>query len=138
VTAMTRYASASLRDRNSDDFLFVSIGDERDGMLLNVISALARLDLDPRLEAASLTRTPKEAATERMISLISALPEKTAAHRDSEAIAACLVALSPRPRASSAPQRGSLRARRGDQNPGRHLRGPDDLSASNAIPDEKS
>ena len=111
MTAMTRSASASLPRSEFDDFLFAPIGDERNGMLLNVISALARLDLDPWLEAASLARMPKEAATERMTSLISALPERTAAHRDPEAIAARLVALLPRARASSAPQRESPLAR---------------------------
>jgi hypothetical protein len=111
VTAMTRSASASLQRSEFDDFLFAPIGDERNGMLLSVISALARLDLDPRLEAANLARMPKESATERMTSLISALPDRTSAHRDPGAIAARLVALLPRPAASSAPQREPLLAR---------------------------
>jgi hypothetical protein len=112
VTAMTRSASASLSRSDFDNFLFAPIGDERNGMLLSVISALARLDLDPWLEAASLARMPKEAATERMTSLISALPERTSAYRDAEAIAARLVALLPCAGTSSAPQREPLVARR--------------------------
>jgi hypothetical protein len=111
VTAMTRSASTSPSRSEFDDFLFAPIGDERNGMLLSVISALARLDLDPWREAASLARMPKEAATERMTSLIAALPERTAAHRDPEAIAARLVALLPRAFASRAPQRKPLIAR---------------------------
>jgi hypothetical protein len=108
---MTRSASASLQRSEFDDFLFAPIGDERNGMLLSVISALARLDLDPWLEAASLARMPKETATKRMTSLISALPDRTSAHRDPEAIAARLIALLPRPGASSALQREPLLAR---------------------------
>ena len=139
MTAMTCSASASLPRSEFDDFLFAPIGDERNGMLLSVISALARLDLDPWLEAASLARMPKEAATERMTSLISALPERTAAHRDPEAIAARLVALLPRARASSAPQRESPFAR-GEATKTRVvifvvLMNP---PANNATPDEKS
>jgi hypothetical protein len=106
-----RSAPVSLQRSDFDDFLFAPIGDERNGMLLSVISALARLDLDPWLEAASLARMTKETATERMASLISALPDRTSAHRDPEAIAARLVALLPRPGASSAPRQEPLLAR---------------------------
>jgi hypothetical protein len=108
VTAITRSASASVQRPEFDDFLFAPIGDERNGMLLSVISALARLDLDPWSEAARLARMPRETATERMTSLISALPDETSAHRDPEAIAARLIALLPCPGASSAPQRAPL------------------------------
>jgi hypothetical protein len=106
-----RSASASLQRSDFDDFLFAPIGDEKNGMLLSVISALARLDLDPWLEAASLARMPKENATERMASLISALPDRISAHRDPEAIAARLIALLPRPSASSARRQEPLLAR---------------------------
>jgi hypothetical protein len=108
---MTRPVSASLQRSEFDDFLFAPIGDERNGMLLSVNSALARLDLDPWLEAASLARMPKQTALERMTSLILALPDRTSAHRDPEAIAARLIALLPRPGASRAPQRELLVAR---------------------------
>ena len=43
-------------------------------MLLSMLSALARLDLDPRFEAAKLSRLSATAATERLSSLLSALP----------------------------------------------------------------
>jgi len=46
---MTRSATVSLQRSEFDDFLFAPIGDEKNGMLLSVISALARLDLDPWL-----------------------------------------------------------------------------------------
>ncbi len=66
-------------------------------MLLSVLSAMARLDLDPWQEAATLARLPGEAATARLASLISALPDEPSAHPDPRTIAARLIALLPRP-----------------------------------------
>ena len=66
--------SPFFRDPAFDPFLFAEVGEERNGMLLSVLSALARLDLDPCREAASLSRLPAAAATERLSSLLSSLP----------------------------------------------------------------
>jgi hypothetical protein len=66
--------STFFRDTAFDPFLFAEVGEERNGMLLSVLSALARLDLDPWREAASLSRLPAAAATERLFSLLSSLP----------------------------------------------------------------
>jgi hypothetical protein len=93
---MTGSASASLRLSEFDDFLFATIGDEKNGMLLTVLSALARQDVDPWQEAAALARMPREAATDRMTKFIAALPERPPALRDPGAIAARLVAFLPR------------------------------------------
>jgi hypothetical protein len=38
-----------------DSFLFAAVGEERDGIPLSVLSALSRLGLDPRDEAARLS-----------------------------------------------------------------------------------
>ena len=66
-------------------------------MLLSVLSALARLDIDPWQEAAELARLPREAAVRRLASLIANLPEDGAAsQRDPKTIAARLIALLPR------------------------------------------
>ena len=43
-------------------------------MLLSVLSALARLELDPWREAESLSKLPVQLATERLTSLLSSLP----------------------------------------------------------------
>jgi hypothetical protein len=43
-------------------------------MLLSVLSALARLDVDPWQEAATLTKMPARDATIRLTSMLSALP----------------------------------------------------------------
>ena len=111
MTVMTRSASASIQRSEFDDFLCAPIGDETNGMVLSVISALARLDFDPWLEAASLARMPQQAAIERMTALISALPDTTPASREPQAVATRLIALLPRPVASNAPKQAALRAR---------------------------
>ena len=59
-----------------DAFLFAHIGEEKNGMLLSVLSALARLDLDPWREAAELARMPRQIARQRLTSLIEALPNQ--------------------------------------------------------------
>ena len=51
-------------------------------MLLSVLSALARLDIDPWQEAANLARLPRETATERLATLIAKLPGEPSAHPD--------------------------------------------------------
>ena len=57
---MTHAALIPLLGREFDDFLFASIGEDRNGTTLSVLSALARLDVDPWQETASLARMPKE------------------------------------------------------------------------------
>jgi hypothetical protein len=93
---MTRANSPSRLGSEFNDFLFAPIGEERNGNQLSVVSALARLDLDPWHEAAGLARLHQEAATRRLAGLISALPDVPSAHPDSGSIAARLIALLPR------------------------------------------
>ena len=71
VVEMTRSASVSRLKSEFDDFLFAPIGEERNGMLLSVLSALARLDVDPWQEAADLARLPRDSATQRLTALIA-------------------------------------------------------------------
>jgi hypothetical protein len=94
VVEMTHAALASLLGPEFDAFLYASI-DEDNGKLLSVLSALARLDLDPWWEAAKLARLPKEAATQRLADLIAALPDESSAHRPARTIAARLIAVLP-------------------------------------------
>ena len=96
MVEMTRSASVSLLGSEFDDFLFAPIGEDRNGMLLSVLSALARLDVDPWQEAAKLARLPWETATQSLASLIAALPDGPSAHLDPGTIAARLIALLPR------------------------------------------
>ena len=77
-------------------FLFAPIGEARNGMLLSVLSALARQDLDPWREAAELASLPRETAIRRLSSLIAALPDELPASHDAPSVATRLIALLPR------------------------------------------
>jgi hypothetical protein len=102
---MTRAASAPRLGSEFNNFLFAPIGEERNGMLLSVLSALARLDVDPWREAAELAGLPGKTATERLASLIAMLPDGPSTPRDTRTIAARLIALLPRPARSEIPLR---------------------------------
>jgi hypothetical protein len=100
--------SISVLESEFDDFLFAPIGEDRNDMPLSVLSALARLDVDPWREAAELSRLPGETATQRLASLIAALPDWPSMHLDPRTIAAQLIALLPRRARSSIPSRETL------------------------------
>ena len=57
-----------------NEFLFALIGKEGNGMPLSVISALARLEVDPWQEAARLADLPKELAAAALDGLLRRLP----------------------------------------------------------------
>jgi len=86
-----------------DNFLFASIGEDRNGMMLSIISMLARLDVDPWQEAAELAQLPGDAATQRLALLIAALPDKPLMNLDARALATRLIALLPRKHVSDVP-----------------------------------
>jgi hypothetical protein len=90
---MTHSASTSRLGSEFDGFLFAPIGEERNGMLLTVLSALARQNVDPWQEAAELARLPGKTAIQRLASLIASLPDEPSTHRDHETIAARLISL---------------------------------------------
>jgi hypothetical protein len=94
---MLKMASSALASEfpsELDGFLYASI-DEGGGRLLSVLSMLARLDLDPWQEAASLARMPRENATQRLAVLIAALPDRPSTRQDSNAVASRLIKLLP-------------------------------------------
>jgi hypothetical protein len=107
---MTYSASVSRLGSEFDDFLFAPISEDRNGMLLSVLSALARLDIDPWQEAAKLAGLPGATATQRLASLIAELPDEPASHPDPVTIAARLIALLPRPDSPTDRSRTALRA----------------------------
>src|SRR5208283_4470219 len=86
---MTHAALSPLIGPEFDEFLGAPIGEDRNGTTLSVLSALARLDVDPWREATSLARMPREAAAERLTALIDALPREPASAAD-------LIALLPK------------------------------------------
>ena len=108
VVEMTGSASVSVLGSEFDDFLFAPIGEDKNDVPLSVLSALARLEIDPWREAAELARLPGEAATQRLASLIAALPDGPSAQLDAGTIAGRLITLLPRQSLSSIPMRGTL------------------------------
>jgi hypothetical protein len=84
-----------------NDFLFSPIGEGKNETLPSVLSALARLDIDPWQEACQLSLLLEESATRRLAGLIAALPDESSARRDPEMIALRLVALLPHRRKSA-------------------------------------
>jgi hypothetical protein len=96
---MTHAALSPLIGPEFDEFLGASIGEDRNGTGLSVLSALARLDVDPWKEATSLARMPREAAAMRLTELIEALPLAAASAIPSRMSAANLVALLPKGKA---------------------------------------
>lgn len=94
--ALTSPTSVSQFRSEFDAFLYASVEDRSDGPLLSVLSALARLDIDPWQEAATLARMSRDKAAWRMAALIEALPDEPSAHMNAKTIATRLVALLPR------------------------------------------
>jgi hypothetical protein len=93
---MTHAALSPLIGPEFDEFLGASIGEDRNETGLSVLSALARLDVDPWQEATSLARMPREAAAVRLSALIEALPVEPASAMPSKTSTADLVALLPK------------------------------------------
>lgn len=89
-----------------NDFLFAFVGLEKSGIQLTVLSALARLDLDPWREAARLSKLTREAATTALAAAICALPEGEWNAQDSQLIASRLVGYLPKhvPRRAEFPE----------------------------------
>ena len=88
---MTLRRAYSLGHSEYNDFLFASVGEEKIGMPLTVLTALTRLGLDPWLEAARLADLSKEAALLAFTATIARLPEGDWKATDAGAIAARLL-----------------------------------------------
>lgn len=56
---------------NFDRFLYASVGEDRNGYVVTVLSALARLGLDPWQEASELGALSRDVAHNRLSSLLS-------------------------------------------------------------------
>ncbi len=91
----------SLIHSEFNEFLFATVGEEKNGMRLSVLSALTRLGLDPWGEAARLSGLHKDAAVRALAAAIAMLPEGNWKVSDSEAIAGGLVNRLPRRGASA-------------------------------------
>ena len=97
-----------------NEFLFAIVGEEHSGQQLTVLSALARLGLDPWGEAARLSELSDEAATKALAAVIGALPEGDWKLSEGQSIAERLVNHLPRRStpSSRSPQSGSIRGQK--------------------------
>lgn len=76
-------------------FLYATIGADPSGSELTVLSAMARMNLDPWQEAAKLADLPAKAAAGKLASLIAALPGGPSIPDEPGQIAARLIKLLP-------------------------------------------
>jgi hypothetical protein len=81
-------------------FLFASVGEDKSGVELTVLSALTRLGFDPWQEAARLSELPRETAARTLASAFALLPEGDWKIPQMANLAARLVDCLPRPGAS--------------------------------------
>ena len=95
----------SLLKSEFNDFLFAPIGEEKNSAILTVLSALARLGMDPWEESARLAQLSKAMATQRLTTIIAGLPEGRWAMADAGTIATRLVDLLPAKHILAAPVR---------------------------------
>ena len=94
--------------REFDKFLYASVGDDDNGMPLTVLSALARMDVDPWEEASKLTQLPPESAVTQLAALLGALRHAPVTGLDPALVAAPLIALLPCPRDRALPMLKAL------------------------------
>jgi hypothetical protein len=98
-------ARFSLLHSDLNDFLFAAVGEQQNGMPLNVVSGLTRLGLDPWEEAARLAALPKAVAAETLAPVITRLLSDRLQPSDNLAISRQLVELLPEHQRGASPGR---------------------------------
>jgi hypothetical protein len=91
-----RAAAIAPQGAEFHNFLYAPIYNDREGMTLSVLSAIARQDVDPWTEAARLSQLPRELAVNQIIDMLDALPRRTLGWFDRLEVADRLFALLPR------------------------------------------
>ena len=114
---MNNLPSASIPSSRYNDFLFAPICEDANGMRLSVLSALARMDVDPWAEATKLAAMPKAIAQSTLISTLELLSGRSWKPSEAEVVAARLIELLPEgaeaPRAAAGEIAGSHAQRTG-------------------------
>lgn len=90
-----------------DQFLYASVGEDRNGHAVTVLSTLARLGLDPWKEAAELVTLGRDAARARLGTLLARFRDVPALACDHGRIARDLSELLPEGRASGGLKRAT-------------------------------
>jgi hypothetical protein len=104
-------ARFSLLHSDLNDFLFAAVGEQQNGMPLNVVSGLTRLGLDPWEEAARLAALPKALAAEKLAQIIARLAFERPQPSDNLAISRQLVELLPEHQRLALPGREQANAK---------------------------
>jgi hypothetical protein len=95
VIDMQSAVSVSFFRPELSEFLYAPIDSGTNDMPLSVLSALARLNMDPWSEAAELSALPRDGAAQRLAKLIARLPDTRRKEDDCRAEAQRLVSLLP-------------------------------------------
>jgi hypothetical protein len=94
-----------------DAFLFAAVGEEVDGIPLSVLSALSRLGLDPRDEAARLAHLTKDAAADQLARMIARLADRQWSVAEARRIASGLIERLPMANAAGKDDRATRGAK---------------------------
>jgi hypothetical protein len=97
---MTTRDAGVLQRSDLNAFLFADVGVEANGMVLSVLSTLARRGVDPWQEAGRLAKLPRAAAIDGLARIIAGMPASPWSIQNGMAIASQLVLLLP-PRGST-------------------------------------
>ena len=100
---MTSVSASARYNPVFNDFLYAHVADGATGTPVSLLSALARLGVDPWMEAAQLSKLPLESATQRLAALIGRLPAATLAPDDAGPVAVRLIKLLPHGSSAEAP-----------------------------------
>lgn len=99
---MDHRARFSTLSAKFDDFLFAPVCEDANGMRLSVLSALARMNVDPWEEATRLAAMPNTIAEKTLLSILDLVSGKSWKSPEAAAIAARLVRLLPQPSEAAA------------------------------------
>jgi len=88
-------ARFSTLNASYEEFLFAQVCEEANGMRLSVLSALARMNVDPWEEATRLAAMPKAIAEKTLLSSLDLVSGKSWKSPEAAAIVARLVRLLP-------------------------------------------
>jgi hypothetical protein len=89
------HQQASIPTAQFDAFLFASVCEEANGMRLSVLSALARMNVDPWEEATRLAAMPRVIAEKTLVSILDLACGRNWQPPEAQAVAARLVRLLP-------------------------------------------
>lgn len=93
----------TLHQSDLNEFLCAPLWDEENGSRLSVLSALARLGIDPWAEAARLAALPRDAAASALAVILRRIPTQQPEAPDAVATADRLVRLLPEGGSATAP-----------------------------------